>query len=66
MQDSYRFKSMVVHDKAVLGMLPGSDEYAKEAHLAIFWRQYIFVNHALNDGGCPLIISDPSVTCLPL
>ncbi|KAA6428161.1 MAG: hypothetical protein FRX49_01757 [Trebouxia sp. A1-2] len=47
------FKSMVVHDKAVLGMLLGSDEYAKEAHLAIFRRQYIFVNHALNDSSCP-------------
>lgn len=52
-QDSYRLKSVVVRDKAVLGMLLGSAEYAKDAHLAIFWRQHICVNHALDDCSCP-------------
>ncbi len=30
-----------------------NDEDAKDAHLAILWRQYIFVYHALNDSSRP-------------
>lgn len=65
MQSSYRFKSMVVHDEAVLGV------FAKMDMLRMLTWRYFGGSTSLSSmcsmtAAAPLMINNPSVACLPL